>query len=65
MKMLYPDGVSDIQYAEMQKAFYAGAAAAISVMEMVGDNDDISESEGAKIFQDLHVEVMVFLKKVS
>lgn len=60
--ILNPINPPDIQRWEMQKAFYAGAAQAISVLRSVSE-DQISEEAGAMIIEGLVEEIQLFAKQ--
>lgn len=62
VKAMFGDGpISQIQYDEMKKAFYAGAATVIKIMIGVSD-DSVSEEAGAEIFEGLRQECIEFAR---
>lgn len=62
VKAMFGDGpISQVQYDEMQKAFYGGAATVINIMIGVSD-DSISEEAGAEIFEGLRQECIEFAR---
>ena len=58
-KKVVPQNASNIQIAEMRKAFYAGAYAAISIMVKIGA-EDVSEEAGVEILETLKNECELF-----
>lgn len=52
------------QVHETKKAFYAGAAVCLMVLQRIGD-DDISEDLGVAIIERLHQESRAFVEAVS
>lgn len=58
-KNVIPVSAPDIQVAEMQKAFYAGAYASIMVMVKISA-EGVSENAGAEIFETLKNECESF-----
>lgn len=51
--------ISKTQHDEMQKAFYAGAAAVISIMIDIS-SDNMSDEAGAELFESLRQEIIDF-----
>lgn len=54
-----PASASEVQRVETQRAFYAGAATALTIIEGVGD-ERVSEDAGVAIITGLNDEVRAF-----
>lgn len=51
------------QRVEMQKAFYMGASTLLGILQEIPD--DISEDEGAEVFEQLHQECKAYLEAAT
>lgn len=51
------------QRVEMQKAFYIGASTLLSILQ--GIPDDVSEEEGAAVFEELYQECQAYLQAAT
>ena len=59
--LVLPPNVPPIQFIEMRKAFYAGAAAMLELVMMVGD-DSFEEDAGVQRLESLSQELTEFAK---
>jgi len=59
-----PAGASEVQFCEMRRAFYSGAAAMLGIMDSIS-TDDVSEAAGIEILEGLHEETRDFFKRVG
>ncbi len=62
MKVI-PEGASEAQLRETQRAFYAGAVAMLDVLRAIGDRT--TEQEGEDIFIDVYQELQLFVQRVQ
>lgn len=61
---LLPANASDVQVKETEMAFYAGAAAILSIMFELG-SDDVSDEAGEAILQSLHDEAVSYADSLA
>lgn len=61
---LLPENASEVQVKETEMAFYAGAAAILSIMIDIA-SDDVSDEAGEAILQSLHDETVSYADSLS
>jgi hypothetical protein len=58
-----PQGVSKVQYGEMQKAFYGGVAAMMNVLQMMDPNT--TEEDGMAQLESITKELVNFVETLG
>lgn len=53
--------ISEIQFTETKKAFFAGATAMLSMVQSVGD-DGVTDEDGVAYLDALHDEILAFMQ---
>jgi hypothetical protein len=55
--------IGEVQLNEMRKAFFGGAVTVLSIADRIGE-DSVSEEEGCRILEALHIEVLEFAQSL-
>lgn len=65
IRHLYPPGIPDVQRAELRKTFFAGVTIVLSMLEMIGESEDITEETGGEILESLRDECIRFAEGLA
>lgn len=64
LRLVLPAGAPPVQVQECRRAFFAGAAQVVLIMERIGE-DDVSENAGVEILEATRQELQRFVAAVG
>ena len=60
MRHLYPVEIPEVQRLEVRKAFFSGVLVVLGMLEVIGENYEISEESGGEILESVREECIRF-----